>query len=46
MMDEKKVQMALALLKDRTTPVADICATLGVSKATLYRHLPAPELAA
>ena len=39
-MDEKKVAMAMALLKNRTTPVGDICAILGVSKATLYRHLP------
>jgi AcrR family transcriptional regulator len=40
-MDDRKIQMAVTLLKDRSTPVADICATLGVSKATLYRHVPA-----
>lgn len=40
LMDEKKIQMAKALLKNRETPVADICGTLGVSKATLYRYVP------
>ena len=40
LMDDRKLQMAMTLLKDRSNSVADICATLGVSKATLYRHVP------
>lgn len=38
-MDERKIQMAVTLLKDRNTPVKDVCQTLGVSRATLYRNL-------
>lgn len=43
LMDERKIQMAQTLLKDRNTPIADICTMLGVSKATLYRHVPGGE---
>jgi len=39
-MTEKQVAMALALRKDPNTTVADVCKTLQVSKATLYRYLP------
>lgn len=46
MMDENKIQLAHALLKARATPVADICTALGISKATLYRHVRSTALAA
>jgi len=29
--------MAKAMLKDRSVPVAEVCRTLGVSRATIYR---------
>jgi DNA invertase Pin-like site-specific DNA recombinase len=38
-MDEKKVQIARSLYADGKTSVAEICETLKVSKATLYRNL-------
>jgi len=38
-MDEKMIQMARTLMADRKTKVKDVCITLGVSKATLYRYL-------
>jgi DNA invertase Pin-like site-specific DNA recombinase len=38
-MDARKVKMARALLADPQSSVVDVCATLQVSKATLYRHL-------
>lgn len=37
--DEKKVAMARALYNDKRNTIADICATLRVSRATLYRYL-------
>jgi DNA invertase Pin-like site-specific DNA recombinase len=40
-MDDKKVAMAVSLLKNPETVVADVCQTLKVSRATLYRYLPA-----
>lgn len=40
-MGEKKVRQAKAMLADSKSTIADVCATLGVSKATLYRHLSA-----
>jgi DNA invertase Pin-like site-specific DNA recombinase len=43
-MDEKKKRQARALLSDHTTSIAEVCATLGISRATLYRHLPAGSL--
>ena len=39
LLDGKKLKMARALIQDRSTPIGDICATLGCSKATLYRCL-------
>lgn len=39
-MDDKKVAMAVSLLKNPETSVADVCKTLKVSRATLYRYLP------
>lgn len=38
-MDEKKITMAKALVKDPNNSIKDICETLNVSRATLYRYL-------
>ena len=38
-MDAKKVALASKLLKDRQTPVSEVCEAVGVSRATLYRYL-------
>ena len=38
-MSEKQVAMANSMMKDKSTPVSEICRALGVSKATLYRYL-------
>jgi DNA invertase Pin-like site-specific DNA recombinase len=46
LMTDKKIQMAATLLKDGRARLKDVCATLGVSKATLYRHLSASVLQA
>jgi DNA invertase Pin-like site-specific DNA recombinase len=35
----KKAQMAQALYNDRSNTINDICRTLNVSRATLYRHI-------
>jgi len=35
----KKVQIAQALYDDRSNTIADVCRTLGVSRATLYRYV-------
>ncbi len=40
MMDAKKVAMAVSLLQNPATMVADVCQTLNVSRGTLYRYLP------
>lgn len=40
-MDDKKVTMAVSLLTNPETSVAEVCKTLKVSRATLYRYLPA-----
>jgi DNA invertase Pin-like site-specific DNA recombinase len=37
----KKAQMAVSLYNDKTNTITDICRTLNVSRATLYRHLRA-----
>ena len=37
----KKAQMAVSLHNDKINTIADICRTLNVSRATLYRHLKA-----
>ena len=34
-----KVKMAASLMKDKTNRIKDICQTLGVSRATLYRYV-------
>lgn len=38
-MDEKKIRMAKTLMADPKTKIKDVCAALGISRATLYRHL-------
>lgn len=38
-MDEKKLSMAKTLLKDPNNSIKDVCKTLNVSRATLYRYL-------
>ncbi|MBT7790711.1 MAG: recombinase family protein [Calditrichaeota bacterium] len=38
-LSKKQVAMAKNLMKDTSIPIADICKTLGVSKATLYRYV-------
>src|SRR5215218_516910 len=38
-MDEKKVALASAMLKERSNSVGDICEALGVSRSTLYRYV-------
>jgi AcrR family transcriptional regulator len=40
-MNETQVAMARTMLADRERPIAEICAALRISKATLYRYLPA-----
>ena len=35
----KRAEVALSLFKDGTTPISQICDTLKISKATLYRDL-------
>src|SRR5512135_3617592 len=40
-LDPRKVQIAQALYRDKTNAIADICRTLRVSRATLYRYLKA-----
>ena len=38
-MDEKKIAKARALIADPAIQIADICATLNVSRSTLYKYL-------
>lgn len=38
-MDEKKIRQARALLADPANKIADICAILQVSRATLYKYM-------
>lgn len=38
-LSKKQVEMAKKLMNDPTIPIIDICKTLGVSKATLYRYV-------
>ena len=43
-LSKKQVEMAKKLISDPTIPIADICKTLGISKATLYRYLKKGKL--
>ena len=38
-LDDKKVALAKSMMTDHSNSITDICDTLGVSKATLYRYL-------
>ncbi len=38
-LDPRKVQIAQALYQDKSNVIADICRTLRISRATLYRYL-------
>lgn len=38
-MNEKKIALASRLMRDRETPISEVCEAVGVSKATIYRHL-------
>ena len=38
-MDKKKIAMAKKLMEDETNTIPDICKTLGISRASLYRYL-------
>jgi DNA invertase Pin-like site-specific DNA recombinase len=38
-MDEKKLALASAMLRNREIPVREVCEAVGVSRSTLYRHL-------
>ncbi len=37
--DEKKLALASAMLKNKEIPVREVCEAVGVSRSTLYRHL-------
>ena len=37
--DPRTVAMAQALFEDKSNPIAEICRTLRISKATLYRYV-------
>ncbi len=41
-MDERKISLASSLMRDRANSVQDVCETLGISRATLYRYV-APD---
>jgi DNA invertase Pin-like site-specific DNA recombinase len=38
-LDEKKAEIAKQLYRDKTNEIADICQTLNISRATLYRYV-------
>jgi DNA invertase Pin-like site-specific DNA recombinase len=38
-LNSKKASIALALYKDKNNSIADICKTLNISRATLYRYI-------
>ncbi len=40
-LDERKAEIARVLYTDKTNSVADICRTLRISRATLYRYIKA-----
>jgi DNA invertase Pin-like site-specific DNA recombinase len=40
-LEGKKLIQARVLRADSTLPIADICKTLGISRATLYRYMQA-----
>ncbi len=38
-MDEGKIALASKLMRDRETPISEVCEAVGVSRATLYRYV-------
>ena len=42
-LSKKQVEIATNLMKDISIPIVEICKTLGVSKATLYRYVGREE---
>lgn len=40
--DDRKIALASKLMRDRETPVSEVCEAVGVSRATLYQYL-SPE---
>lgn len=38
-LDDKKAEMARRLYRDKTNAITDICRTLNISRATLYRYV-------
>lgn len=42
-LDPRKVQIAQALYNDKTNSITDICRTLRISRATLYRYVSADQ---
>ena len=42
-LDARKAQIAQALYNDKTNSIADICRTLRISRATLYRYVQVAE---
>jgi DNA invertase Pin-like site-specific DNA recombinase len=38
-LDARKLALASRLMRDRETPISEVCEAVGVSRATLYRHL-------
>ena len=38
-MDKRKIALASKLMRDRETPISEVCEAVGVSRATLYRYV-------
>ena len=38
-MDERKIALASKLMRDRETPISEVCEAVGISRATLYRYV-------
>jgi len=38
-MDDRKIALAGKLMRNRETPVSEVCEAVGVSRATLYRYV-------
>lgn len=38
-MDDKKIALASRLMRNRETPISEVCEAIGVSRATLYRYV-------
>ncbi len=45
-MDQQKLTVARALIRDQTLTIAEVARQVGVSEATLYKYLPHPRSAA